>query len=346
MGWLFVPVPEGSSLGSVSRSGPATAVWVTLNGKPTQRRLSWRGWRTRRWIGLLSGTISQPSGAQSSVDAWISSLPARHVSPSARPAPSSGKTTSAGSGPMLLESLAKWDRASSCWKTCRAYSLFGEEDASAMYSESWPTSGSMRSGTISQRPESERLTAVVGSSFSRGEYPTPASHDYGTSQNEGQVPHQRPTAGTPSLSNWARNLWTTPGAHDYKGSTRPGQRQGQLDEQVSHRFHLGQMTSSSGNASSRPGRTSLPPWVKCSVCQDFQCTIHGMHAYDCPCPPIEEWETDPYSAQPAIVLLNPYFVEWLMAWPIGWSASEPLETGLFPLWLLEQSLLLHTALES
>jgi len=30
--------------------------------------------------------------------------------------------------------------------------------------------------------------------------------------------------------------------------------------------------------------------------------------------------------------LNPQFVEWLMGWPIGWTASEPVETGL-SLWL-------------
>jgi len=246
---------------------------------------------------------------------------------------------------MLLESLAKWDRASSSWKTCRAWSLFGEDDPSAKYSEDWPTSGSMRSGTISARLESERLTAVVGSSYSRGEYPTPTASVYGTSQNEGRVPHQRPSAATPSLSTWARNLWVTPGAHDYKGSTQPGQRRGQLDEQVSHRFLLGPMTSSNGETSSSSGPTSLPPWVPCNYCQDYQCTIHKMHAHDCECPPIEEWTTDPYAVTP-IVLLNPYFAEWLMAWPIGWSGFEPLETGLFQSWLHEQSLILRDVLES
>lgn len=30
-------------------------------------------------------------------------------------------------------------------------------------------------------------------------------------------------------------------------------------------------------------------------------------------------------------LLNPDWVEWLMGWPIGWSALEPLETVRFPL---------------
>jgi len=33
-------------------------------------------------------------------------------------------------------------------------------------------------------------------------YPTPAAHERETSQNEGTVPHQRPSAGTPSLTGW------------------------------------------------------------------------------------------------------------------------------------------------
>jgi len=40
------------------------------------------------------------------------------------------------------------------------------------------------------------------------------------------------------------------------------------------------------------GKTAA--WVRCEMCEDFNCTIHGMHAYDCPCPPIEEWSEDPY----------------------------------------------------
>jgi hypothetical protein len=31
--------------------------------------------------------------------------------------------------------------------------------------------------------------------------------------------------------------------------------------------------------------------------------------------------------------LNPNWVEWLMGWPIGWTALEPLETGRFREWL-------------
>lgn len=36
-------------------------------------------------------------------------------------------------------------------------------------------------------------------------------------------------------------------------------------------------------------------WIPCPCCGEFWCTRHGQHAFACPCPPIEEWETDPYA---------------------------------------------------
>ena len=36
-------------------------------------------------------------------------------------------------------------------------------------------------------------------------------------------------------------------------------------------------------------------WTPCPCCENFLCTIHGGHAHDCPCPPVEEWTTDPYA---------------------------------------------------
>ena len=40
-------------------------------------------------------------------------------------------------------------------------------------------------------------------------------------------------------------------------------------------------------------------WIPCDCCGDFLCTIHGGHAYDCECPPIDEWgDIDPYSEKP------------------------------------------------
>jgi hypothetical protein len=37
-------------------------------------------------------------------------------------------------------------------------------------------------------------------------------------------------------------------------------------------------------------------WVRCNSCEDYLCRLHDMHVHDCPCPPIEEWDQDPYSS--------------------------------------------------
>lgn len=43
--------------------------------------------------------------------------------------------------------------------------------------------------------------------------------------------------------------------------------------------------------------------------------------------------------------LNPQFVEWLMGWPIGWTALKPLETELSRWWSLARGLALRLASE-
>lgn len=45
----------------------------------------------------------------------------------------------------------------------------------------------------------------------------------------------------------------------------------------------------------------MAPWIPCPHCDEYWCTIHDCHVFECDCPPIEEWESDPYSddEQPA-----------------------------------------------
>ena len=38
-----------------------------------------------------------------------------------------------------------------------------------------------------------------------------------------------------------------------------------------------------------------PAWEPCECCDEFKCNIHGAHVFECECPPIDEWDTDPYS---------------------------------------------------
>lgn len=74
MAWLYVPALADSNLESELRPEEAIVSCVTSSGKPLPRPLSWRGWKTRPWIGRLSGTISRPSMATRGADWWIASL--------------------------------------------------------------------------------------------------------------------------------------------------------------------------------------------------------------------------------------------------------------------------------
>lgn len=81
----------------------------------------------------------------------------------------------------------------------------------------------MRSGFLSELPTLKRPTRGSGSSWSRGEYPTPTATSYGSSNNGS--PHdgreEYATKGSPSLQRWAQD-WPTASATDAKGSRRHG----------------------------------------------------------------------------------------------------------------------------
>ena len=47
-----------------------------------------------------------------------------------------------------------------------------------------------------------------------------------------------------------------------------------------------------------PPAPEMPAWVRCECCDDFLCTIHGVHVADCSCPDIDTWALrgmDPYT---------------------------------------------------
>ena len=89
--WLYIPeklvevlpsVPERQASNSVFVSpSPEPVLFVTSSGTVTPRPLSWRGWRKRPYIRLLSGTILPPSTAKRGAARFISSLPDILVKP-------------------------------------------------------------------------------------------------------------------------------------------------------------------------------------------------------------------------------------------------------------------------
>ena len=293
MAWLYLPASVDSNWESNSQSRP-TEHWFTSSAKPIVRPISSRDLQSanRQWVKLLlpqrqSGTTSSRSTQNDGLNRLISSARAGRVPTSVWRAPERGSTESeADSGARSLAAFARWDQTSSCWKTPQR-SLFADWTE---FSVTWPNAGTMRHGMCFQREAAgltaaERHTSGGGSSFSRNEYPTPSASRYGTSQNEGKVSHFRPSAGTPSLDTWAKT-WPTPNARDWKDS---GETQGARKSP-----NLGTIA-----AQKEAGHSPLKPtatWIPC-VCEAgvFRCVIHKQHVHDCPCPPIDQWETDPYT---------------------------------------------------
>ena len=109
----------------------------------------------------------------------------------------------------------------------------------------------------------------------------------------------------PPISESGSGFWPTPTANDAKNNGGPAQH-----------------TKGQGGRNLNVAAQEAP-WIPCLCCEEYWCTIHQEHAFECPCPEIEEWPRSPYLSGGK---LNPMWTEWLMGWPIGWTALEPLAT--------------------
>lgn len=234
-----MPGSEDWNCPSDSSSEIVFSPYVTLSGTASPRPLStgtksWRGWGARKWISRLSTTILNPLTADRGAAEWISSLPACRASHFLTQARARARKMNDGSEKTLSGSVLRLGQNSSFLRTSQD---FFDTDLTAL-PEDWPRSGTMRNGEIFARTK-PAVRRTRGNAFSSSpsetdqaekHYPTPAATPYGTSQNEGKVPHKRPSAGTPSLETWAKTKWATPQAHDGR---RPG-----IDHLSAQEFNL------------------------------------------------------------------------------------------------------------
>lgn len=68
----------------------------------------------------------------------------------------------------------------------------------------------------------------------------------------------------------------------------------------------------------------VPAWTECECCGDFWCNLHGMHAYDCSCPPVDEWAAvDLWPYAPSVLrFITPTEAERLQGFPDGWTDGQ------------------------
>lgn len=346
----FAPDTEGSPSDSASPE-LTPEPFVTLSGTPTQRPLSWRGWKTRPWIARLSGLTSPPSTVQHGVDEWISSLPASHASLSPQPVSVEVSMTSDGSGPTSPGSLLTWDRDSCSWRT--SPSLF--DSGYLTSSPTLPRSGSMRNGVCSQRPPLALRINGNGSGF----WPT-AVATWMTERSPKAIEEGWP----PTLIE-APRLWGTPVARDDQKSPEAHmamkERMGGGRSEITsltvqakawptprasmneNRTSRNSPSHGNGHGETLAGVAGMWSALKAHNSKDTgapsefdrkspeltaQVIEHGRH--------FETTMTDGPNTSPKADL-NPRFVERLMNVPDGWSDPTTSVTG-FTSWVMAWSL--------
>lgn len=303
MAWLYVPGLERSSSESEWPWTSDIELSVMSSGAPTPRACSWRGWKTRPWIALLSGTISRPSMARHGVVSWTSSLRVYRVSPTASRGSSAGTKTSERSGPTSSASSMKSIRPSSSLRTSRSSRSTSSPSGSDF--ETWVSSGlrrCFRPPRNTGRPISETASTQW--------LPTPTAQHSGSNRGgrAGRVGEFRP-----SLESLAKSL-PTPTSRDWKdGDCR--------DADVPTNALLGRWvarlpttTTSDAKASGAAGYSTQSGRHSGTTLTDI---VAGA------------------ASTGRTGILNPRLSEWMQGLPSGWTSCMPLATSELRRWRMQ-----------
>ena len=341
MSWLYVP--ESAALNSASELPcQERAASLSWRGKPMQPRTLSRAWKTGHCITRLSGLTLPPSTLDRGVASFIASLRAIPASQTASlgedlEMPTNGSlstklsesSTSAGlivcsartSRGTPTDSLRHWSRHWSDWATAlrQEYSARPKSAPAtdATDCSSWPTAsaadctGTTGGGQVSSlrtevslwptpmagTPAQNGNSAAGNSDFSRGvmaiaeSWATPQARDHFPPHSPERVAKMKAAGhGMRNLNDEAAH-WPTPATRDHEGINSP--------EHVTT------------NGTGRMHMDQLPNFVEYA----FQ-----------PSHPDPLTDAGRESSQTRRSL-NPLFVEWLMGWPLNWTAVGGL-TGL------------------
>lgn len=248
-----------------------------------------------------SGPIYLPSTASSAGDWWTS---LRAASP-ARTSPlldaALGLTErEAASGGRCAEPLARFDPATSLWRTCQL-SLEGELSE---FLETWPASGMTVAGALYPLPPLVRRTSVGAGGVW---LPTPQRFD-ALDLPDGNREERLKKGGCSNLGQMAKQgRWPTPTRRDWKdGSFCPNVPiNGLLGRAV---WRTPQAGDGSHNHCDAPAhQRGTVPLMLTVQAQRSEGKSGGQ--------------------------LNPTWVEWLMGVPIGWVGLAPLATESYQRWL-------------
>jgi hypothetical protein len=348
--WLHLPPSCPSAQASEDSTLPSDEFFQMLStsvmwrSKPLPPRSWQRVWKTAPWVRRQFGPISRRFAADTGAVTSISSPLAFPANPSPSPGVDSGTKTPATSGRTSGGLSTGRDRVSSFSKTSQVSLLFDNEtddrltpwcesswndwvtqlravslqrrklarliNGNGCSSSDWPTPSADGSAGESD-PDLIRLGAkLVNSRTGRvlqtnlatevGLWPTPqASDDQRDRQSdEGVLKWSQREQASSELAVTAR-LWATPSSRDHKDTDGMA------------------TTGTNPDGSERERLDQLPRQV-------FQ---FGLPAPQTPQPGPTSSVDTPTSPRPSKRRLNPRFVEWLMGWPLGWTAYAPVATA-------------------
>lgn len=351
MSWLFSrALVEAYSADNCSAGG----LFAPLNVMPTPHKFWHRDKMTESWTlsryGLTCAVLTESRGE--ALLTWYRAAFLARTSAPPEKGPAS-RENAPDYGKKWPGLFATFDRSLSSWKTVQ-YSLF--ED-SAEFSETWPRSGMTRNGNAYLRQKSAHPICATAS----GLWPTPTvfgnNNKKGASEKSGdglatavkRIP--TPTASdairkgnfgrgesNPTLAGYA-NRWPTPSSSD-------ATRSGTITENMT-----GQSLAQAVNTIER-----VPtPTASMMTIQDMEQakyhsskrpeykTLHPGPIQQFPTPNTIDAKGGTRRAQDGKKKqtqlchtvggqLNPNWVEWLMGWPIGWTALEPLAMDKYQQW--------------
>lgn len=322
MTWLYVPTTslncapelEGSALVSTSPC-PERAQSLTWRGKPMPPQHWLRAWKRATWLRRLSGLTLPPSTLDRGVEQWIASLRATPASPTVLPESAGAPTTSDFSSTKFSGLSTSAGLLVSSARTSQGTRTDSSQLSSRYWSE-WVTALRLES---SQRP---RLAQVIDeSAFSS--WPTPRTITGGAESAERKQELGRTESGGGDLQAATLNC-PTPMAgsgptekNNMAGNSDFSRKAMDLAQQMREQWETPGVALTEGSRLSRGGNRA----------DELLLTGQAIALSSSSSPQAQSTDAGPQFSEIRRVL-NPLFVEWLMGWPIGWTDSAPVETGL------------------
>lgn len=241
--------------------------------------------------------------------------------------------SAAASGSKCSASFARFDPATSSWKTSQRSLLEGWIE----YSDRWPKQGGMRSGCAYPRPPWAPPTDATDGGVSPAGFPTPrAGKTTDEDEQSWRARHEQGKVATPPLSLAVRMI-PTPTAGDAKSAARANYTEGAMHYGVTLTdFVRGDL----GMGKTWPTPTADDANNVTRTSGAFQSLSRAAQQTQLPTPTTQDAHNNGAPSQlernapplNAVVggKLNADWVELLMGWPAGWTCLPPdsgTETG-------------------